>query len=65
MYLLSGTDSNILIGGLSAIKVVLSEELGQLWLDTGEGLMLAMKEHHQVWHGKCLTNQHQQLSKKP
>lgn len=35
MYLLSGTDSNILVGGLSAIKVVLSEELGQLWLDTG------------------------------
>lgn len=28
-----GTDSNVLVSGLSAIEVVLGEELAQLWLD--------------------------------
>lgn len=65
LQLVSGTDSNVLIGGLSAVKVVLGEELGQLRLDAAQGLVLAMKQHHQVWHGESLAHQHQQLSKKP
>lgn len=59
-----GTDGDVLIRRLSAIKVVLGEELEQLWLDTTERLMLPVKQHHQVWHGESLTHQHQQLSKK-
>lgn len=62
---MSGTNSNVLIGGLSAVEVVLGEELGQLRLDATQGLVLAMKQHYQVWHGECLAHQHQQLSKKP
>lgn len=45
---MSGTDSNVFISGLSAIQVVLGEELGELWLDAGQRLVLAMKQHHQV-----------------
>lgn len=58
------TYSNILVSGLSAIEVVLCEELGELRLDTTQRLVLAMKKHHQVWHGECLAHQHQQLSEK-
>lgn len=43
-----GTDSDVLIGGLSAVQVVLGEELGQLRLDAAQRLVLAMKQHHQV-----------------
>lgn len=64
LQLVSGTDSNVLISGLSAVEVVLGEELGQLRLDAAQGLVLAMKQHHQVRHGERLTHQHQQLSKK-
>lgn len=63
--LVSGTDSNVLIGGLSAVEVVLVEELGQLWLDAAQRLVLAMKQHHQVRHSESLTHQHQQLPKEP
>lgn len=63
--MVSGTDSNVLIGGLSAVEVVLVEELGQLWLDAAERLVLTMKQHHQVGHGESLTHQHQQLPKEP
>lgn len=44
----SGTDSNVLVGGLSAVQVVLGEELGQLRLDAAQRLVLTMKQHHQV-----------------
>lgn len=64
LQLVSGTDSNVFIGWLSAVEVVLGEELGQLRLDAAKGLVLAMKQHHQVWHGERLAHQHQQLSKK-
>lgn len=47
-FVLSGTDSDVLIGGLSAVEVVLSEELGQLGLDAAQRLVLAVKQHHQV-----------------
>lgn len=63
--MVSGTDSNVLIGGLSAVEVVLVEELGQLWLDAAQRLVLTMKQHHQVGHGESLTHQHQQLPKEP
>jgi len=59
------TNSNVLIGGLSAVEVVLGEELGQLGLDAAQGLVLAVEQHHQVGHGERLAHQHQQLSKKP
>lgn len=60
-----GTDSDVLVSGLSAIEVVLGEELGQLGLDAAQGMMLAMEECHQVWHRERLAHQRQQLSKKP
>lgn len=44
----TGTDSNVVISGLSAVEVVLGEELGQLWLDAAQRLVLTMKQHHQV-----------------
>ena len=61
----SRTYSNILVGGLSATEVVLGEELGQLRLDATKRLVLAVKKHHQVWHGERLAHQHQQLAEKP
>lgn len=39
---MSITDSNVLISGLSAIEVVLGEELEQLRLDAAQRLVLAM-----------------------
>lgn len=60
-----GTDRDVLISGLSAVQVVLGEELQQLGLDAAERLVLPMKQHHQVRHGEGLTHQHQQLSKEP
>lgn len=62
---MSGTDSNVLVGGLSAIQIVLGEELGQLRLDAAERLVLAVEQHHQVRHGERLAHQHQQLPEKP
>lgn len=46
--LLSGTNSNVFISGLSAVQVVLGEELRQLRLDAAQGLVLAMEQHHQI-----------------
>lgn len=54
-----GTYSDVLISGLSAVEVVLGEELGQLRLDAAQRLVLAVKQHHQVGHGESLANQHQ------
>lgn len=62
---MSATDRDVLIGGLSAVEVVLGEELGQLRLDAAERLVLAVEQHHQVGHGERLAHQHQQLSKEP
>lgn len=60
-----GTDGNVLVRGLSAAEVVLVEELGQQGLDAAQGLVLAVKQHHQVRHGERLAHQHQQLPKEP
>lgn len=46
--LASVTYSNVLIGGLPAVEVVLREELGQLRLDAPERLVLTVEQHHQV-----------------
>lgn len=43
-----GTDSNVFVSGLSSVEVVLGEELGQLRLDAAQGLVLTVKQHHQV-----------------
>lgn len=42
------TDGDVLVGGLSAVQVVLGEELQQLRLDTAERLVLPVEQHHQV-----------------
>lgn len=47
-----------MVGGLSAIKVALREELGELRLNASQGLVLTMKQHHQVRHGECLAHEH-------
>lgn len=59
------TDSDVLVGGLNAVQVVLGEELGQLRLDPAQGLVLTVQQHHQVRHGERLAHQHQQLSEEP
>lgn len=53
---MSGTYSNVLVSGLSAIEVVLGEELGQLRLDAPQWLVLPMKQHDQVGHGEGLAH---------
>lgn len=61
----TGTDRDVLIRGLSAVQVVLGEELQQLRLDAAERLVLPVEQHHQVRHGEGLAHQHQQLSEEP
>lgn len=61
----SGTDSDVLVCGLSAAEVVLGEELGQLGLDAAQRLVLAVQQQHQVRHGERLAHQNQQLSEEP
>lgn len=42
------TDRDVLISGLSAVQVVLGEELQQLGLDAAERLVVSVEQHHQV-----------------
>lgn len=44
----SDTDSDVRIGGLLAVEVVLVKELGQLGLDTAQRLVMAVEQHDQV-----------------
>lgn len=50
------THSNVVVGGLAPVEVVLGEELRQLGLDAAQGLVLAVEQQDQVHHGEVLTH---------
>lgn len=53
------------IGGLAALKVMLSEEGAELRLDAAEGLWVAVQQEYHVNHGEALTHQWEQVTKEP
>lgn len=52
-----------MVRGFPSVKVMLSKELGELWLDAAQGLGIPVKQQHHVHHGEALTDQGQQVAK--
>lgn len=53
---LYSTYSNVSISGLSALKVVFSEEVSELGLDAAQRLGVPVKQQHHVHHREALTH---------
>ena len=60
-----GTDSDVVVGGLLVVEVVVGEEAGQIGLDAAQGLVLSMEQQDEVRHTEALEHQRQKLPKEP
>lgn len=56
------TYSNVGLGGLTALQEMLSEELGELRLDSPQRLVLPVKQQHHVHHREVLAHQSQKIT---
>lgn len=59
------THGDVGVRGLSALEVVLGEELGELRLDAAQRLSVPVKQQHHVHHGEALTHQGEQVTEEP